>query len=329
MTDAKRLTYQWAEPGDAPEVEEFLAATFGRDSVQARPGRMRWLYFDNPLGLHLSLCRGGGEIVACCGHLVQPVTVAGQEFLAGFGIDFMVAEPWRRQGLGKHLLDLRLQRFDLCLSIGQSSGMTALYEAVGAKDLGPLKQGIFRRNPGLTGSPKAAARNLVAWWQGRKGPAIRAGDRLVSCSLNETVDTVSRSSAMLGRWVRWRYGGPAYRDYRFQEVLAQNGPTGVVVSRMENNRNVVVDLFALPENGMRALATISRLCPEPESRILFSGDLLTGHCRQAGFLLRPHGARLIALAKDREIMANLRPGSLNLMAGAADADLLRKPRQPA
>ena len=319
------LEYCWAKPEDATEIQAFLVVTFGPDSVQASPDRMRWLYFDNPLGLHISVCRSQGEIVACCGHLPRPVVIEGEEVMAGFGVDFMVAKSWRRRGLGKQLLELRLQRFDLGLSIGQSPDMSALYRTMSAMDLGSLQLGIHRRNFALAGNPKSTARNLAAWWLGKKGLRPRAGDGVESCSHENVMEIVSQSSEALGRWFQWRFNGPVYTDYPCRKVVRNDMTAGYIVGRREKGTNILVEMAGLSHTRAQLLAVAGWLGPEPETRILFAGDNLARDCRRAGYLLRPHGTRLIAQSRDSGIMASLRPGYIDLMAGSADTDLLRHP----
>ena len=145
------LEFGWATEGDSGEIGAFLEKAFGPTSFQAHPARQRWLYFDNPLGLHIAFCRAQGQIVALCPHVPQMIPLRGNQILAGFGIDFFVIDQWRRRGIGREFLNMRLERFPLSLSTGQSSSMGTLYANMGATDLGPFHMGYFRKHPPLRG----------------------------------------------------------------------------------------------------------------------------------------------------------------------------------
>jgi len=321
----KQLEYRWATPDDEEGIEHFLAATFGPDSVQSLPGRMRWLYFENPHGLHISLCLHQGEIVACCGHLPQPVTIAGKEVLAGFGVDFMVAERWRRQGLGKNLLDLRLQRFDLSLSIGQSAGMSALYDSHGSVDLGPMLRGIHRKSFAPGTNLRKTSRNFLAWLKGQQGIKPGTNDHLKSISLQDAVDWPPEVPDAQQRWAVWRFSGPVYNDYCAQELSTGGRSGGFIIWRKDGETHSVVHLASGMTQRPSLLAAAGRLGPSPETAILFTGDKLVRDCTIAGYLIRPHGARLIAHTRHKEIRERLVPGCLDLMSSSSDADLVRHP----
>ncbi len=206
------LEFGWAGPGDLAELEAFHAEHFGADSVQALPGRVRWLYFDHPLGLHVAVCRDGGRLVASCGHLAQVVPVAGAPVTAGFGIDFMVAPSHRRRGIGKRFLEMRLERFPLSLSTGQSAEMRALYAACGGVELGPLFLGLHRRRPPGRGGAKALALGWAVWAAGVGGRRVGAvpGLREVPCAEAAELAACGGDG---GDWLRWRFGGPVYADH--------------------------------------------------------------------------------------------------------------------
>ena len=53
------LKYSWAGPDDLAEVQAFTAEAFGPDSFQASAARVQWLYFANPLGIHVANLTSG------------------------------------------------------------------------------------------------------------------------------------------------------------------------------------------------------------------------------------------------------------------------------
>lgn len=304
---ATDLEFDWAVPEDLAEVEAFQAEVYGPDALQSAPGRTRWMYFDHPHGLHLALCRADGRIVAVCGHMPQTVDLDGRQLTAGFGVDFMVAGEYRRRGIGRRFLEMRLERFELSLSTGQTPGMLALYRSVGALDLGPLRQAVFRRRPSLGSSPRRALRDATLWLRGLAAGGV-------------SQDGVEETSGAAGDddWLAWRYGGAVYGDYccwRRDGAVAYGREDGVmrVVTRAAGT-----DRTAL-------LAALARRGPVTETKFDFTGDDLAADLERAGFRLGLIEARLIALTADDELRGRLRPGALELYIDAADADLLRHP----
>jgi GNAT superfamily N-acetyltransferase len=328
------LEFRWADPDDLAEIQEFLSHTYGPDSIQALPGRCRWLYFENPLGLHVSLCRASGTIVAVCGHLPQTVRVGGREILAGFGIDFMVAPPWRRKGIGRRFLEMRLERFALCLSIGQSDEMSTLYRSVEACDLGPFHMGYFRRRPAIAGGIKSTIRNWAIWGQGHRGVRPSHDTSLKPCGFPIATaystdryangDTAGNSSSFPpAQWLVWRFESTIYQDYICLEIKDGERITGYAVCREDDRGIHLIQLLCSHSDRAKVLAALARLLPFSETRILYHGNDMHQACRKAGYLSRPHGARLVAMTADPELQSTLVPGVIDLSAGAADADLLR------
>ena len=313
------LEFRWAEPDDLVAIQDFLSHTFGADSIQAVSGRCRWLYFENPLGLHVTLCLASGTIVAVCGHLPQTVLMQGREILAGFGIDFMVTPEWRRKGIGRRFLEMRLERFPLSLSIGQSKEMGALYRSQEACDMGPMYVGIFRRRPSIGLNPKTVARDFLAWAKGRSGLRIKEGTSVVPGELKDLIPPHTE-------WLRWRYATPSpYGDYVGLGLNIPGHPSGVAVCRSTTSHDLIVGIQNSPAARRESLAAIARNSVNLETRILFTGQKLGEDCRKAGFLIRPHGARLIGMTKDKELRNSLKIGAIDLTSGAADGDLLRFP----
>ena len=314
------LHFSWAEPADQVEFQKFNEQNYGPGSIQADAERCRWLYFDNPLGLHISLCRVDGKIVAVCGHLPQMVQIGHELVMTGFGIDFMVSNKWRRQGIGRHFLEMRLDRFAMSLSFGQSMEMGALYQSLGGLNLGRIRMGIFRKRPSLSVNLKKTLRDGLAWTHGLRGPEIPGETEVVPIKIDQAVGFNSQAD-----WFKWRYDGPVYRDYLCQRFRSGNGPTGFAVCREENGRNIIVELQVPSTDRALLLATCARKTPHSESRFLFAGDRLMDDCRQAGFLVRPHDAFLIAMTSHSHLRTLLKPGALDFTSGAGDADLIRHP----
>lgn len=308
---------RWAEPDDVPDVVAFWHRQFGPGSVQAVPGRAEWLFAGQPGGPHIAMAAtADGAVVAACGHVVQRVEVPelGQRE-AVFGLDFMVDPSFRRQGLGARMLDLRLARFPLSLSTGQSTEMAALYRSRGALDLGGFWLARHRRALDLTEGPRGAVRGLVAMMHGRRGPRVD-GQR-------DRPATELPPDASDRAWLIWRFDGPVYRDYRIERLVGNHG-TSVLVTRRQERREMLVH-WEGPVDRTAALALAARTGTTGRMDALFCGRQLAAEFAAAGYLVRPHEARLIGFTTDPELQAVLANGSIDLFAGSADADLLRKP----
>ncbi|MCP4570872.1 MAG: GNAT family N-acetyltransferase [bacterium] len=310
---ATELVFSWAVPEDLAALESFQAAAYGADSVQTIPGRTRWMYFAHPLGLHVALCRQDGRIVGACGHLPQIVDLDGRRIEAAFGVDFMVDDGHRRRGIGRRFLEMRLERFALSLSTGQSPGMLALYRSAGAVDMGSLGVATFRRRPSVDGPPRKSLRDAVLWLHGLASGGVRQ-DGLLAESPAAAIDAGDEP----GDWLRWRYNGPVYGDY-----AAWRLGDASAYGRKAGEKRLVTR--AVGPKRAELLATLARTGPARETSVLFAGDALRTDLRRAGYHLGATTARIMAVTLDPSLAARLRPGRLELTAEAADADLLRSP----
>ncbi len=314
------LTFGWATPGDLAAVEEFHARCFGPDSFQALPGRVKWLYFTNPLGLHVALCRDGERIVAACGHLPQPVRVGGELLVAGFGIDFMVDSDHRRRGIGRRFLAMRRERFRLSLSTGQSPAMRSLYAEEGGVELGPVFTGIHRHRPPLLARPRAYAKGWAAFLAGRAGARPEAQARSGSWAEAASRMAMIRGDDAAGMWLRWRCDGPVYDDH---EPVLVDGDVAVV--RHAGHRCITTTLAAKPRRRVPLLAALAGRGTALETVVTGAGEDLHADLVKAGFLVRPTDAVLMGMTMDDELRRRLRPDAVEIDAAAGDADLLRRP----
>ena len=318
-------TCRWATPEDLPHLEVFWRTQFGHDSIQALPGRCLWLFADQPRGLQVALAEVDGEVVAACGHLVMTLNlpdVGPRE--AAFGIDFMISPAYRRRGLGSRILDLRLERFPLVLSTGQSPAMAALYRGRGAVDLGQLRLARSRHRPSLSGSPRAILRDLATSLAGRRRRGGRC--RRERLGAQPIWDLAADFPGADPDWLAWRFAGPVYADHEFWRLEA-NGGTGLLVSRRDASGEFLLHLEpAAPRAEL--LAAAAATSPAPALSALVAGDRLVRDFAAAGFLIRPRDAHLIGMTQRAELVRVLLPGNVDLFASAADVDLLRRPETP-
>ena len=315
----KELEFSWAQPQDLPAVEAFLEQMYGKDSVQAIPGRCQWLFFNNPFGLHVTLCRDQGKIVAFCGHLPYPVNIGGEEILAGFGVDFMVDPEYRRQGIGRRFLEMRLERFRLSLSTGQSEDMGQLYRSFGAIDLGCFYEGLYCRRPPLRGSLKSVVKGWVAWGCGViPRPGSQRGLRF----------SIADQSLEKASWRTWRYQGPVYRDYVGWPSSDFSTGEPAFVLRREGNSQRVVDFCGTDFSSNEIKQLPSLTSGLSTLKVLFAGGNLKRIFSDAGFFLRPIKSSLIALSHEPSIKKRLQSTGMGILAGVSDTDLLRMGNPP-
>lgn len=313
---------RWATPEDLPRLESFWRAQFGDDSVQAQPGRSAWLFAGQPRSLQVALAEAEGELVAACGHLVMTLDlpeVGPQD--AAFGVDFMIAPTYRRRGLGSRILDLRLERFPLVLSAGQSPAMAALYRDRGAVDLGQLQMARSRHRPGLRGSPRAILRDLVISLAGRRRRGMQC--RRESLGAPRAWEVAASFPGADPDWLAWRFAGPVYADHDCWR-LEVDGSAGLLVSRRDSGGEVLLHVASAAPRAQR-LAAAAATSPAPTLSASFAGDRLGRDFVTAGFLVRPWGAHLIGMTRRADLARVLVPGNVDLFASAADIDLLRRP----
>ncbi len=327
------LEYGWATADDLEAVEHFLRRHYGEGAVQSVPGRFRWLCAGHPAGLHVTLCRDAGRIVATCCHQAVPLFCAGRPVEAGYGFDFLVAADHRRRGIGRRFLDLRLERFAVSLSSGQSSEMAGLYRSRGALLLASFQRALFVRR--LTGG--GGLKNLL---RGACAGALRlarrrvAGDReeiglaAAGALLTELEPVPAKNET--GRipradYLDWRYGGPVYRDHRYWLLETAGGSRGLLVTRLEPGREVLVDLCCAPDQRRDLLRLAGDTSSAPELAALTAGRPLADALRAAGWLVRPADQRLVALTADPALTDELARCAWTSFAGDSDADLLRQP----
>lgn len=328
------LTFSWADASGPPHLTEFLTRTYGRDSFQALPGRWQWLLADHPGGLHLTLCHDGPRLVGLCGHHAFSLDLSGAETIgAAYGLDFMVAPDCRRRGIGRRFLQMRLDRFAVSISTGQSETMAALYERAGGRIIGRIWQACYHQRPPGGGGLRHVLRGWLAWGQAISRRRVNGRRR--------PLDLAAAATALAGfecrhrpgeigplptpDYLRWRYGGSVYPDHRFWELTTAGNEQGILVTRAALRGEVLVELLCRPAARHRLLRLAGQTAAGGECRVLVGGDALASGLRAAGFLVRPRPGRIVAMAKDPVLLQKLTRVDYLCYAGASDLDLLRRP----
>lgn len=329
------LVLEWAAPTDVPALRSFLFSAYGAAAIQTAPGRWDWLAGAHPLGMHVAMARASGRVVGASCHIPTRIAVGDQEINAAYGLDLIVDPSWRGQGVGKALLALRMERFAASLSTGQSPAMAAIYARAGGQDCGPLVRALGVRRPTAAGRPRELARDLVSWGLGMARGG-RGGTRQVL-----SVDEAGRHLKAIGPRLNpneagpgrdaadfvWRYGGPVYADQACWHVTV-NLCRGLVVTRREGDTEVVVDVFARPGDLPAVLRAIAWTSTASRLRADLHGARPAAAFAAAGWLVRPRDARLVVLAKEPALLAELASRSWAFFAGESDLDLLRYPAAP-
>jgi len=327
------LEYSWATTDDLEAIELFQRQHYGEDSVQNLPGRCRWLCAQHPAGLHISLCRDQNRIAALSCHQAVSLHCGGHPIEAGYGFDLLVASDYRRRGIGRRFLDMRLKRFPVSLSSGQSPGMAALYRSRNALTLAPFQRAIFVRRLAGDGGPKGLLMRACAGALRLTRRGVDGGREAIDLATANTL--LSELEAVPGRdetgrlpwteYLDWRFGGLVYNDHICWLLKTAAGERGLLVTRREPGREVVVDLYCAPNQRADLLRLAGDTSTEPELTALTAGRPLADAMRAAGWLVRPADARLVALSADPALTEALGRNAWISFASDSDADLLRRP----
>jgi hypothetical protein len=241
--------------------------------------------------------------------------------------------------------------------------MSALYRKAGAAVAARFFSALAVRRPRPAGGPKALARDAVAWalgWRrlGARGAAPAARREIdaeaAAALLGALPDRLAPGEAgprTDAARLRWRYAGPVYRDYRFWALAGRGGARGLLVSRFTGGdagggagrgegargaggpgsrgaapaAEVIVDLYGAAGELPALLRVAAATSPAARLTAVAAGRRLAAAFRAAGFLVRPTAAELVVMSDRPGVQAGLAARDWLVLAGEADADLLRRP----
>gem|GEM_PF-6772208 len=326
------LTYRWADQVDTEKIKWFLVENFGERSIQAAPGRFEALFLNHPRGFHIALCMDQDEIVGLRCYLPVHMHCGSELRTAAYPIDTMVKSDYRRQGIGSGFLTKAWERFTLIVSTGQSEAQANLYKKKGAAIIAGYQEGLLVRRPALHGSAKAIARDLFSWLRWIGSPKVRGQFQRVAAEeavaqaklFPRRFDHEEVGNAIEPPDFLWRYDGTFYNRYDFA-LLATGKHEGILVYKQTDTESKIIDLIC-PTPSIATLLRIAALeLPGPRVTALFAGDLLATWFAEAGFLIRPRGARLVLYSSEPALQREMTRRNWVVLAGDSDTELMAFP----
>jgi GNAT superfamily N-acetyltransferase len=147
---------------EVPALLAFQREVFGQDSIQLDERHRRWLFDDNPHnngdGPQIWVYRVRNRIVGEVAGIPFPLKVGAAYLHASWGIDLMVADAFRRHGIGRRLTEACAGFNDVTASLGISKEGRQTFRRAGWLDLGdvplyvrPLKVGPMFAGHGRRG----------------------------------------------------------------------------------------------------------------------------------------------------------------------------------
>jgi len=323
------LLFRWAIEDDIPSIKRFLYMCFGSASVQASPGRFDGLFPIHPSGFHVAICFSDDIVAGVRCFMPVKICVEDRVLDAAFPVDTMVAEQFRRRGIGQKFHEMAMERFNVVLANGPSPANSEIYRKNGAAVISGFKVGMQVRSPSIRGKLRPMIRDWLAWamWVGRK----RVDATLTSIDFLKAADLLPTMLPRFSRgevgtipdrdWFLWRYAGPYYNDYSL--FLVESGALrGLLVTRKHGDIILIVDLVCSSESTAMLLNAVGHALPGSRVIVQFSGGRIERILRQAGFMIRPVDASLVVEVDDSALLNELKSLDWIIFGGDADNDML-------
>jgi hypothetical protein len=300
------------QPSQRAELLLFLRRVYGKSSLFAQERYVRWLY-EEPEGGALYLQWSGPQVVGQLGSQRCVLSVLGQEVVAHWAVNFVVAPELQKSGIGAALAKARRADTAVSLSIDLTDAAARVAqrfqnESIGAAPIYARASsvGAISRRFGSWSSPFALlAMPALALLDLAATRAVRARklELLPVTAFDERADrlweankrrypVVSQRNAAALNWRFARY--PVPDRYRLFYALRAGATIGYVVLRTELREGVldgvVVDFFCAPEDAYGLLA-----CAMAELRKQGAGAIFclcgmpgaAAPTRALGFVRRP------------------------------------------
>ena len=329
MADADPVV-RFAAPGEIPAVRRFLSENFPADAHQNAPGWLDW-QLANPAGTRVAVAVVGDEIAGLSVFLgVRFRAEDGGETDGAFATSTMVAERFRRRGLGSALHRFRAEQYGYALSTGQSDANAKVYGRLGFAEIATFAEFLLCRRFPRPFAAKRWLRFLGSWLRWRLCALRSGGQSVQSLAI---ADLALPAAWFAGRggdlrlciqdsaYLEWRYGAHPYLSYEASLVSCDGRPLGVVIHRaVGNGVRRIVDVYCGEGDLATVLAGFCRGTAAARLEGVVAGSGLCACFAQAGFQVFPHGSRIVGETKRPELVATLGDGRWGFFAGDSDKD---------
>ncbi|MBI2220663.1 MAG: GNAT family N-acetyltransferase [Acidobacteria bacterium] len=267
---------------DRRATDALYRRVFGADAADAQHLRWDWEFARNPNtpaeGPLIWVAREGPALVGQWAAIPVRLVVSGQEVLAGWGTDVMVAPERQRQGLGEAMLRTWDRHVGAALGLNPSEASYQLFRKLAWPDVGMvpcLVKPLTRRAVRLPRWPVPLNRLLSAvTWPfvqiiARTRP-LRAQTRIVHRFDDSATALWSRVASRFDLAVRrdatylnWRYGSTPHVRYSAALLEREGRLDGWAVFRHVHEPlgrvTLLVDLLADPDDDEGIAALLRRV----------------------------------------------------------------------
>jgi GNAT superfamily N-acetyltransferase len=255
-------------PEHDPELFALYAEVFGDGNLERSRKRYLWQYFENPNtpedGPVIWMAREGDTLLGQMATMPLQMWWGDREVTASAGNDYFVRKSAQGRGIGIALSNRWADEVDVALALGLTPSSYPLFRKI-FTDVGPVPSflkildstAVARRKWGslagtVAGPILGLGLNLLT-----RNP-VWSGDvdvRTVGAFSDEYDDLWIRARASYAscvrrdaRYLRWKYLGCPFRDYRVLEARKGGTLSGYAVIRDEGDpafkRGVIADLFS-------------------------------------------------------------------------------------
>ena len=316
---ADEVTLGYSTEGEA-DAFAFQSAAWPHRDRDLIPARWRWMFVESARRLNVEprvwLHRAGGRVVGHMGSIAVRLHVAGERVDTGWLVDTMVADEYRRRGLGSRLMVKAHEDQPFSLSLGQTSEMREIQHRLGWQRVAPLEvaQLLIRPEHVLKGKllgPAALAAGLGLRATAAMRHLVRGGKSTLCVKevarFDERHDRLWRDVAPTigcavvrdASYLNWKYVDQPGQTFIRLELLDGDTARGVAVLTMREpddaykyRRALLVDALApLTNDGVLEQVVAAAVAAAQSRRAdaimcLHVGPALTRALKSCGFSMR-------------------------------------------
>ena len=271
-----RVSFHEASIEQLPELLAFFAEQYSPDYILARDERFfRWMFGGAaPNGgedqvLKLKVASVEGHVAGCIGYVPVEFSAGGRVVRGAWAANWMVAESYRRLGLGPLLIRELAASFDVTLALGGNRDAHDLLPRMGWTDFGDLRRYVAVLNPQAAGL--LSVTGTIEWPPAPQIPPGGSRDVIVAQVARFSEEATALWDRLYGHcagtrrtadYLNWRYEQHPNFQYRLFESRMAGTLTGIAVYRIEEVRDVpvrmgrLVEMIATDEDAVTLLAAV-------------------------------------------------------------------------